>query len=248
MSKFFVVLLAVFCFSAIAQQSTKHSMTQEALLAKVEKASDPKDVAKTWKTMKVKTEMSLPMQQLTISGTAIYKFPNKSKSIALIPGMPTVTQVFNGKQAWKETAGLGIQNKTGVQLAFAKFECKKVNPALKLTEIYEKITLDPYLYKKGKFTCYKLTCSLPAELNVTPSQMFVDNKQFLIRYIIENQLSEMGAVPISIELLDYKIINGLKVPMLMNINMIGIKMIAKLLSIKVNEKIADSEFQLPKDK
>ena len=245
MSKFFVALLTVFCFSAIAQQSSKHSMTQGVLLAKMEKAVDPKDVAKTWKSMKIKLEMSLPMQQLTISGSAIYKFPSKSKSIALVPGMPTVTQVFNGKQAWKETAGLGIQEKTGIQLAFARFECKKINPAMKPSEVYEKITLDPYLYKKGKFTCYKLTCSLPAELKVAPSQIFIDNKDFLVRYSVENQLTEMGAVPVSIELLNYKIIKGVKVPMFTNMNMMGMKMISKILSIKVNEKISDSEFKFP---
>ncbi|MBU8901305.1 MAG: hypothetical protein KOO69_01055 [Victivallales bacterium] len=245
MSKFFIALLTVFCFSAVAQQGAKHSMTQEVLLAKMEKAADPKDIAKTWTTMKIKLEMSVPMQQLTISGSAIYKFPDKSKSIALIPGMPTVTQVFNGKQAWKETVGLGMQEKTGIQLAFARFECKKINPAMKLSEVYEKITLDPYLYKKGNFTCYKLICSLPAELNVAPSQMFIDNKNFLVRYSVENQLTEMGAVPVTIELLNYKIIKGVKAPMLMNMNMMGVKMVSKILSIKVNEKIADSEFKFP---
>jgi len=189
--------------------------------------------------------LEIPMQQNKVTATAMYKFPDKSKSIAVIPGMPTVTQVFDGKQAWKETGGLGIQMKTGIQLAFAKFECKKSNPALSPTEIYEKITLDPYLYKMGKFVCYKLICSLPAELMVAPSQLFVDNKEFLIRSSIENQLTEMGVIPVRMDFSDIKVISGVKTPMHVSMNMMGIKMIGKIISVKVNTKIADSEFKLP---
>jgi len=251
MSKFFIALLTVFCLSAVAQKSTppvKHNMTQKVLLEKMEKAVDPENLAKSWKTTIIKMQLAVPMQQLKMSVTAMYKFPDKSKAVAAMPGIPTVTQVFNGKQAWKETAGLGIQMKNGIQLAFAKFECKKSNPTLKQTEIYEKITLDPYLHKIGNFSCYKLICTLPAELKVAPNQLFVDNKEFLIRSSIENQLTDMGVVPVSLTVSDYKIIKGIKTPMLVNMNMMGIKMIGKLLSVKVNEKIADSEFELPKNK
>ena len=245
MSKYLVFLLTVFCFNVVAQKTIKHNMTQKVLLANMRKAADPKDVSKNWKTLIIKMEMSIPMQQLKISATGMYKFPDKSKSIAVIPAMPTVTQVFNGTQAWKETGGLGIQMKTGIQLAFAKFECKKTNPALKLTEIYEKVTLDPYLYKKGKFSCYKLTCTLPADLQVASTQIFVDNNEFLIRHSIENQLTEMGAVPVSINLSDYRMVKGVKTPMLMNMNMMGIEMIGKILSVKINQNISDSEFKFP---
>ena len=251
MSKIFILSLTVFCFTAVAQkavQPIKHSMTKKVLLDKMEKAVDPKDVAKTWKTAIIKMQMEVSMQQLKMAVTASYKFPNKSKVVATMPGIPVVTQVFNGKQAWKETAGLGIQMKTGIQLAFAKFECKKSNPILTPSEIYEKITLDPYLYKIGEFSCYKLICALPAELNVSPTQLFVDNKEFLVRRGVENQLSEMGVVSVDIKLSNYKFIKGIRTPMLVNMNMMGIKMVGKLLSVKVNEKIADSEFQLPKDK
>lgn len=250
MSRFFAALLTVFCFTAVAQKSAapdllKHNMTQEVLLNKMEKAVDPKGSAKKWKTAIIKMQLEIPMQQNKVLATAMYKFPDKSKSIAVVPGMPIVTQVFDGKQAWKETAGLGLQMKTGVQLAFAKFECKKSNPALSPKDVYEKITLDPYLYKMGKFVCYKLTCSLPVELKVSPSQLFVDNKEFLIRSSIENQLTEMGAIPVRIEFSDIKTMSGVKTPMRVSMNMMGIKMIGKILSIKINEKIADSEFKLP---
>ena len=254
MSKFFIALLTVLCFTAVAQKTTpaeakiKHDMSQKVLLDKMEKAVDPKGVAKTWKTIIVKIQLQIPMQQLKISATAMYKLPNKSKTIATMPGIPTVTNVFNGKQAWKETAGLGIQMKTGIQLAFAKFKSKQSNPALKPTEIFEKITLDPYLHKIGKFSCYKLICSLPAELNIAPTQSFVDNKEFLIRRSIESELTEMGVVSATIKPSDYKTIQGVKTAMLVNINMMGIKMVGKLLSVKVNKEIADSEFELPKDK
>ncbi|MCK4982902.1 MAG: hypothetical protein KAS17_08265 [Victivallaceae bacterium] len=247
MSKFFITLLTVLCLTGCTGFSTT-ATKQEVLLAKMEKAVDPEGIAHSWKTIIIKMQLKIPMQQLKMSVTGLYKFPDKSKVVAVMPGILTETQVFNGRQAWKETAGLGIQMKTGIQLAFAEFECRKTNPALKMTEIYEKITLDPDLYQIGEFSCHKLICTLPAELNVAPTQLFVDNKEFLIRSSIENQLTDMGVVPVTLIFSDYKIVNGIKTAMLVNMNMMGIKMIGKLLSVKVNEKIADSEFQLPKDK
>ncbi len=247
MSKFFIALLTVFCLAGCTGLCTTETK-EEILLAKMEKAVDPEGIASTWKTVIIKMQLEVPAQQLKMSVTGLYKFPNKSKVVAVMPGIPTVTQVFNGKQAWKETAGLGIHMKTGMQLAFAKFECRKTNPDLKLNEIYEKITLDPALYKIGEFSCHKLICTLPAELKVAPTQLFVDNKDFLIRRGIESQLSEMGVVSVTIDLSDYKMVKGIKTAMRVDMDMMGIKMIGKLLSVKVNEKIADSEFQLPKDK
>ena len=251
MSKFFIALLTVFCFAAVAQEASpavKHNMSQKVLLEKMDKAVDPKEVAKKWKTLVVEMQMAVPMQQQKMAITAMYKFPDKSKVIAKIPGAPMIIQVFNGKQAWKETVGLGIQMKSGIQLAFAKFECKKSNPALKQTEIYEKITLDPHLYKVGKFSCYKLICTLPAELKVEPSQIFVDNKDFLIRRSIENQLTDMGVIQVSVDVADYKNMSGIKIATAIKTNIMGIEIVGKILSLKVDTKIADSEFELPKDK
>jgi hypothetical protein len=251
MSKFLISLLTAACFASAvlkAEQPLKHNMKQKELLDKMEKAVDPKDAAKKWKTLVVKMQMQVPMQQQKMSVSVMYKFPDKSKGIATIPGAPTTIQVVNGKQAWKETVGLGIQMKTGVQLAFAKFECRKSDPALKPTEIYKKITLDPYLYKIGEYSCYKLVCELPDELKVGPSQVFVDNKEFLIRRSIDNQLTDMGVIPVSIDSEGYKVLNGIKVATTIKTNIMGIEIVGKVLSIKPNEKIPDSEFELPKNK
>ena len=257
MSKFLIGLLAVACFGSIALKAEdakkvdkplKHNMKKKELLDKMEKAVDPKGAAKKWKTLILKMQMQAPMQQQKVSITAMYKFPDKSKGIAKIPGAPTTIQVVNGKQAWKETVGLGIQMKSGVQLGFAKFQCKKSNPALKPEDIYEKITLDPYMYKIGEFSCYKLICYLPAELKIEPSRIFVDNKEFLIRRSVENQLTDMGVIPVSIDSKDYKVMNGIKIATTVNTNIMGIEINGKILSLKANEKIPDSEFELPKDK
>jgi hypothetical protein len=251
MSKILIPLFAVCCFTAAAfsplevPKATKHNMSREKLLEKIEKAADPKDVCKTWKTTLIKMEMTIPMQQHRLMLTSMYKKPDKVKAVAQMPGIPVITDVFDGKRAWKETAGLGIQEKTGRQLAFAEFECKKSNPALKLTDIYEKVELDPYLYSVGGFFCYKLICHLPKKLDVPPTQMFFDEKEFLGRYSIEHQLAEMGVVPVAISVSNYKNIEKVNFPMSMEMNMMGIKMLAKIVSFKVNVEIPDAEFKFP---
>ena len=245
MSKIFLVLLSVCCLSAIARELPKHNMTQKVLLDKIEKAVDPKGVAKKWKTLILKMQMDVPMQQNKAVMTAMCKFPDKSKSFVTMTGMPTTTMVYDGKRAWKETSGLGVEEKTGVQLAFAKFESKRNNPVLELSDIYEKITLDPYLHKVGKFTCYKLICTLPAELKTDPSQMFVDNKKFLIRRAVSKQLTGMGAIPVSLDFSDYKFIKGINIAMSTKTSIMGMTILAKTLSLEINKKIPDSEFKFP---
>jgi hypothetical protein len=223
-------------------------MKKEVLLDKMQRAIDPGDKAKTWKSSVAVMQMEVPMQELKMSLKQLCKYPDKSKVIAIMPGIPKVIQVFNGKRAWKETEGLGIQEKTGIQLNFARFECKKANPALKPSEIYSKIVLDPYLHKIGKYTCYKLICSLPAELKVSPSLIFIDNKKFLPRCTIENQLTEMGIVPVRMSLESYKSFYGVNTPSNVTMNMMGIQMKATILSLKINQEIDDSEFKFPENK
>jgi len=248
MSKFLIALLTVFCFNTIAAELASHNMTQEVLLDKIEKAADPKGVCKTWKTLIMKMKMSVPMQKIEISTTIMAKFPDKTKTIANVPGMTKVIEVLNGNKSWTETVGLGIQMKSGRQLAFAKFKAKRANPTLKLTEIYEKVTLDPALYQFGKYKCYKLICSTPKELKIKPEEFYIDNKEFLPRWHISSEFSEMGVIPVKSEFLKYKTFKGAKIPMLVNNHMMGIKMIVEIISVTPNAKIADSEFALPKDK
>ncbi|MDD5698976.1 MAG: hypothetical protein PHH77_10215 [Victivallaceae bacterium] len=226
----------------------RHSMTREVLLEKIRKAADPNQLAQTWKTAIIKAQLTVPMQQVQLAVTIRYKYPDKCKTTLSMPGIPTITKVFNGKQAWQETAGLGIQMQTGLQFDFAEFECRKSNPALQLAEIYAKITLDPYLYQINGCSCYKLICTLPAKLNVPPTQLFVDTKEFLIRRCIETQLTDMGLIPTTVDASDYRTIKGLKTPMLLTADLMGIRMVTKILSIKVNEKIAASQFKFPESK
>ncbi|MFA6717420.1 MAG: hypothetical protein WC082_04325 [Victivallales bacterium] len=259
MLKKLIYLSVVFCFAADPAatvfaatpempKTAMHNMSREALFEKMKKAADPGDVAKNWKTMTIKMQMGVPMQQINLAVRALYKFPDKSKVVAEMPGIPVTTEVFNGSQAWKETAGLGIQMKTGVQLAFAEFDCKKANPALELTEIYKKVELDPSLHKVAGFSCYKLICYPPDKLNVPPTQLFIDDKEFLARHSVESQLSEMGVVQVAVDIKDYKVVKGVKLPMLMEMNMLGIKMQAKILAVKINDEIPDTEFLFPENK
>ncbi|MDD5728958.1 MAG: hypothetical protein PHV59_10380 [Victivallales bacterium] len=222
-----------------------HKMTLKALLDKMEKATDPYGKAKSWKSTLTRTEMTVPMQQLKLAVNILCKYPDKSKLVMTMPGIPKITEVCNGKRAWKETAGLGIQEKTGIQLDFAKFQCRKNNPAIKLTELYAKVTLDPQLYQLDGFTCYKLICELPPEFKIAPTRMFIDTKEFLPRCAIENQLTDMGIIPVKMDFSAFRSLAGIKMPTKVSSTMMGLQMHVTVLSFEVNCEAADSEFRFP---
>ena len=253
MSKFLIVLSMLSCAAIHGQEPAsqdfvKHNMTQKVLIDKMYKAIDPDGVCKKWKTVINKIEMVYPVQKVKLLGSGIGKYPDKIKTILKFSNGTTIIEVVNGKQAWRETTGQGIKMKSGTQLAFAKFRCKKTNPALKITEVYEKITLDPVLYKFGKHKCYKLICALPGEINVEPEIFFVDNKKFLIRWYVSSQFMDNESIPVYREFLSYKKIKGVNLPMKQNIYIKGGMIVQNTLSLKINEKIPDSEFELPKEK
>ena len=274
MHKFTAAILAAVCFSISARQApekkateapeikvtnqqapekkvteapkVKHDMTLKVLLDKMEKAEDPKGLAKKWKTVELKMQLSVPMQNVKVKVVSYHKYPLKSKTISMIPGMPKQIEVFDGKNAWKMTEGIGVQTLTGKRLEFAEFVAKKSNPALKLTEVYEKVTLDPYKYKLGEFNCYKLICQPPKSLGLPPSVTLVDDKKFLARQSQEYHLTEMGTVPVVITLDGYKMLADTMQATKVNMNMMGIQMIGTLVSLTPDVKIPDSEFALPK--
>lgn len=253
MSKVLIFLLTVFCFSCTAQESgtansLKHNMTKEVLLDKIAKAADPQDVSKNWKTLVYKAEMIYPVRKIKVLITCKSKYPDKSKAVYQCPKMADVTEVVNGKQAWNETAGKGVRMKSGLELAFAEFALRRGNPALKPAEVYEKITLDPVLYQFGKYRCYRLICTLPEKLNVNPDELFVDNKEFLLRRLVSIQVADNKAVSIVRDFTSYKKIKGVKVAMQADIYIMGGKITQNVFFMEINEKIPDSEFELPKDK
>ena len=70
----------------------------------------------------------------------------------------------------------------------------------------------------------------------------------MIRRSIEDQLTAMGTISVSIDMEAYKMMKGVKLATTIKTNIMGIEMVGSILSLTVDKKIPDSEFQLPETK
>ena len=251
MRKILLVMLACFSFvlCAPAQEGGNATgITLEQLLNNMDKAVDPDNKAKGIKTVVSKYEGSVAMQDIKLQVTTIFKSPDKSKTIIKAgESMPDSIELFNGQSGWTVVPGMGVRQINGPQLDFMKFTAKLSNPANRMRDIFPKIEVAPVLEKIDDKDCYKLTCQTDPKLKQLPLAIYVDSKTFLPAKMVVMVFTDMGQIPGTTFYSDYKNMSGLVIPTVQKTQTMGMEMSTKLISIKYNEAVADTEFELPKE-
>lgn len=251
MRKTLLVMLACFSFVVCApgqEGGNETGITLDKLLNNMDKAVDPDSKAKEIKTVISKYEGSVAMQDIKLQVTSIFKSPDKSKTIIKAgESMPDSIELFNGRNGWTVVPGMGVRQINGPQLDFMKFTAKLSNPANRMRDIFPKIEVAPVLEKIDGKDCYKLTCQADPKLNQLPLAIYVDSKTFLPAKMVVMVFTDMGQIPGTTFYSDYKNMNGLIIPTVQKTQTMGMEMSTKLISIKYNEAVADSEFELPKE-
>jgi outer membrane lipoprotein-sorting protein len=108
-----------------------------------------------------------------------------------------------------------------------------------------KIEVPDETEKVGEFECYKFICTPKEEYNSRPVTIFIDTKAFLARKMVMVADTQMGPVKMESIFSDYKAVNKLMTPMLSTIKQMGMVMMVKVIEIKDNVNIDDSEFEKP---
>lgn len=251
MRKTLLVMLACFSFvlCVSAQDGGNETgITLEKLLNNMDKAVDPDNKAKEIKTVVSKYEGSVAMQDIKLQVTTIFKSPDKSKTVIKAgESMPDSIELFNGRSAWTIVPGMGVRQINGPQLDFTKFTAKMSNPANRMRDLFPKIEVAPVLEKIDGKDCYKLTCQADPQLKQLPLAIYVDSKTFLPAKMVVMVFTDMGQIPGTTFYSDYKNMSGLVIPTVQKTQTMGMEMSTKLISIKYNEAVADTEFELPKE-
>lgn len=251
MRKTLLVILACFSFvlCVSAQDGGNETgITLEKLLNNMDKAVDPDNKAKEIKTVVSKYEGSVAMQDIKLQVTTIFKSPDKSKTIIKAgESMPDSIELFNGQNGWTVVPGMGVRQINGPQLDFMKFTAKMSNPANRMRDLFPKIEVAPVLEKIDGKDCYKLTCQADPKLKQLPLAIYVDSKTFLPAKMVVMVFTDMGQIPGTTFYSDYRNMSGLVIPTVQKTQTMGMEMSTKLISIKYNEAVADTEFELPKE-
>lgn len=214
----------------------------DKILEKMESAVDPEKKLKDIKSFQSVYEGALPVQSIKVSIDSSFKPPDKSRRVVRAEGMPDTIEICNGNSAWTEVAGLGITKASGAQLNFKLLILKMTNPANQMKDIFPKIELAPVTEMVGEKNCYKLNCFPDPALGLQPMQFYVDRSTFFVVKMIMTVDSEMGPIPSETTVNNYRSFDGVYFPVEQSTVTLGMTMTTKIVSLKFNVELKDSDF------
>lgn len=242
-----IMFLAVVSCSNVLAVAEMTSQVK-SIVAAMDKAVDPENRGDKIKSFIVTSEAQLPQQQINILCVSKYKSPNKMISEISIPGVMETKECFDGEFGWLYSPAMGLVPAAGDQLLSMKFMAKMSSPTAKFANIYDKIELDPKSEKVNGVDCYKLVCTIPKEYNMPPALFFVDKKSYLVRKSEITVTTMMGQQVVPVEITKYKKQYGIMWPAETLMNSMGMKMVLKMKSVKINCDIPDKDFKAPEIK
>ncbi|MCP3965419.1 MAG: outer membrane lipoprotein-sorting protein [Lentisphaerae bacterium] len=217
------------------------------IIRKMEKAVNPRGVAKDIKSYVATYNAELKMQQISMKMINKFKAPNKIRTSIKIKGIPATIEAFDGKQAWSMVEGMGVREIIGPQLEFMKLSAKMSNFANNTKDIFEKVEVLKKTEIINGVSCYKVICYCPKELNLPPVVVFADMKTYFVKKSIMTVQTSMGKILTESEFSDYKNAGGIIIAHKMTTSSMGITFTAELESMKTNCNIQDSDFKKPEN-
>lgn len=238
--KISIMVFSIFCLATISFGMEDDEI--DKIIAKMKKATDPEGISKTIKTSVQKVLIEIPANKINMIVTVTKKYPNKSKTVSEIPGILTITRIFDGNRAWEHSGITGLREIIGKELASIKFESAMTDCNNKMRDVFSKIEVADDLEKMGDLECYKFTCTPKGEYKAEPVIMFIDNKKFLMRKMNFTVNSQMGAINTESIFSNFKLMNKVMVPKLTTMKQAGVTMVMQVLDVTNNTPVDDGEF------
>ena len=188
------------------------------------------------------TKGSLEIPAVGASGTVetYEKSPNKAITIATIAGVGVMQEAFDGSVAWSNNPMTGLRDKAGVELANAKLEAELYKP-LKLKQLYPTIKVIGK-EKVGEKDAYVVEAT-PKEGSA--EKWYFDVQTGLLIRTDTTQESPEGKLPTEVYIDEYKVVDGVKVPVTFRISTPMYVINMKTAEVKHNVPIEDAKFTKP---
>jgi hypothetical protein len=196
---------------------------------------------------KRKTEIMTARMDFAAAGLAgkITRYaaePDQYYSTMELPGIGAVEMGVNGGVAWEKSAILGPRIKTGAERAEAIREAT-LNSTANWRKLYPKVKIDGTETVDGE-ECYKVVMQ-PTEGN--PITTYFQKKSGLAVKMTTVATSQMGDVPVTIIVADYKNFGGVLAPAKTTQKAAGQEFTITVEKVEVNASIPASRFALPDD-
>jgi len=175
--------------------------------------------------------------------TEIYqKAPNKMVTITDVPGFGVVRSGVDGTVAWLDTPQFGIQELTG-DVAAASKRGGDFYEQVKLKETYPKMVV------KGKesFEGHDVYVVEATPAEGAPEVLSFDTDSGLLVRTQTQVNGPQGTIDIDTRLSDYREVDGIKLPFVIDQVRSDFSFTIKLTEVKHNVPIDDAKFEKPKN-
>ena len=216
--------------------------TAKALVERYIEAAGGRPALEKLKTRVTKGKMEVTAMGVSGDLEIRAKSPNKQVSAVDLAGLGAMREGYDGTVAWSAAPGMGIRNKTGGELA--RVQRTMVFPReLKILETYERMEVKG----SAKILGADVWVVEGSSKGSKPDRLFFDQKSgFLVRE--ESTVDTLvGEMTFQIDMLDYRDVDGVKVPFLIKIpkpETMGLQI--KVEKVVHNVEVPDSDFSKPR--
>ncbi len=231
----------------VAAAQTLMDKPVAAVVEKMDRAMFPEGKKETYFSTEVKMKVTVPLQQMAMEVTTLYKAPDKMLSTLRVANLMDIKQGYDGRIGWMSTAGLGVQQLSGKMLDEMKFQVKFGNPALSLNDIFTRIAMAPDKEKINGHNCYRLICEMPPDSGIAPYTLWVDDQSYRVVRMKLTAQSPNGPVEAVNDMEEYGTFDGVVMPVKFTSRMLNIETQTTVVSCKFNVPMDDALFAMPSE-
>lgn len=228
-----LVVLAAMAPALVAQRSP------DAILARYNKAVDPRSVIGSIEGIRTTVTMEMPAMGMNMTINSVARRPNQIIVHTEIPGVGTMRQGYDGTTAWANDPMQGPRILTGMEAA-ALIENSTFNSMTRSPDLFTAMAPAGTADVAGDAaSCVKFTWKSGRET----TDCFSDASGLLTRTTAK-QVTQSGEVEMEMLMKDYRNVNGLMVPHRIESAMMGMQMIITTTSVEFGVQAANL-FELP---
>jgi len=236
---FFALLLIGVSFAGCSYFKCQTDVDE--IVAKVRKANDPQNKAKTIKTAIFKYSCVNGPEKSKIK--ILLKRPNKIKIISRT-GKEFWECAYDGKKAWEYTNSRGVRLLSGTEANEVRLQAFLLAPSIDINKVFKNITIDTSVKINGQ-DCWKLICQPKDDFKSQPITVFVTKKTNLIIKAIEKHDEKDVVIKVVTFFKDYKMFKGFLLPTKTITKVDNDSTESTLVGISLNQKIPNSVFAAP---
>jgi outer membrane lipoprotein-sorting protein len=187
-----------------------------------------------------KGTVDVPAMNLTGTIELHEKAPNEMIATVMIGGAAFV-QAYDGKVAWSNDPQNGLREMSDGELDETRRDADFYRP-LDLKKLYTKITVTG-VEKIGEHDAYVLEAS--GDEGLDPEKMYFDAETgYLVRDVSQRHMAD-GVSPVQVDLSDYRIVDGIKLPFSMHQLAGGNEFTITMSEVRHNTELDDAQFAKP---